>query len=77
MKQQDKFPPGWKEERVRRVLTHYENQTDEEAVAEDEAAFELEPEIEPEPEGQRGQTIMEIPQELVPKVRALIAECQC
>ncbi len=32
---QSRFPPGWDEERVRRVLEHYENQTDE-----DEAAFE-------------------------------------
>ena len=36
------FPAGWDEERVRRVLAHYENQTEEEAVAEDEAAYEAE-----------------------------------
>jgi len=35
-----KFLVGWDEERVRRVLAHYEQQTEEEAVAEDEAAFE-------------------------------------
>ena len=34
---QPKFPAGWDEERVRRVLEHYETQSDEEAVAEDEA----------------------------------------
>jgi len=34
------FPEGWDEERVRRVLEHYEEQSDEEAVAEDEAAYE-------------------------------------
>jgi hypothetical protein len=34
------FPPGWDEERVRRVLDHYEQQTEEEAVAEDEAIYE-------------------------------------
>ncbi|HSK81586.1 MAG TPA: hypothetical protein VLQ45_34340 [Thermoanaerobaculia bacterium] len=39
MKQSD-FPPGWDEERVRRVLAHYEEQTKAEALAEDEAAFE-------------------------------------
>ncbi len=33
------FPPGWDEERLRRVLFHYEKQTDEEAAAEDERAF--------------------------------------
>lgn len=37
---ENKFPPGWDEERVRRVLAHYEEQTEDEAAAEDEAAFE-------------------------------------
>ncbi|MCP5111924.1 MAG: hypothetical protein GY953_13935 [bacterium] len=37
---QNKFPPGWDEGRVQRLLAHYEAQTDEEAVAEDEASFE-------------------------------------
>jgi len=59
------FPPGWDEERVRRVLAHYEVQTEEEAVAEDEAAFE-----------DATQTVMEIPNELVPEVRELIAQHQ-
>lgn len=35
---QNRFPPGWDEERVQKVLTHYEEQTEDEAVAEDEAA---------------------------------------
>ncbi len=35
-----KYPAGWDAERVRRVLEHYETQSDEEAVAEDEAAYE-------------------------------------
>jgi len=34
---QTKFPPGWDDERVARVLAHYDRQTEEEAVAEDEA----------------------------------------
>ncbi len=58
-----KFPPGWDEDRVRKVLAHYEEQTEEEAVAEDEAAFE-------EPK----ETVMEVPKELVPTVRDLIAK---
>jgi hypothetical protein len=37
---QTRFPPGWDEERVRKILAHYEGQTEEEATAEDEAAFE-------------------------------------
>ena len=35
---QNKFPPGWDEERVQRIIDYYENQTEDEAVAEDEAA---------------------------------------
>ena len=57
-----KFPSGWNEERVRRVLEHYEQQTEEEAVAEDEAAVE-----------QEGQTFIAVPKELLPKIRELIA----
>ena len=62
---QSKFPAGWDEARVKRVLAHYEDQTEEEAVAEDEAAFEDE-----------SQTVMEIPKQLVPAVRELIAKHQ-
>jgi hypothetical protein len=60
---QHRFPPGWDEERVRKVLTHYEEQTEDEAVAEDEAAFE-----------DSTQTVMEVPNELVPAIRELIAK---
>ena len=38
MKDPNQYVPGWNLERVRRVIQHYESQTDEEAVAEDEAA---------------------------------------
>lgn len=37
---QSKFPPGWDSERLKRVLAHYESQSEEEALAEDKAAFE-------------------------------------
>src|SRR6266508_3705015 len=60
---QAKYPPGWDEERVRRVLAHYEAQSDEEAVAEDEAAYET-----------TTHTAMNVPVELVPLVRELIAK---
>ncbi len=33
------FPADWDEQKVRRVLTHYEEQTEENALAEDEAVF--------------------------------------
>jgi hypothetical protein len=58
----NRFPPGWNEARVRRVLRHYEEQTDSEAIAEDERA-KTDPHL----------TVMEIPTELVPAVRELIA----
>ena len=35
---QNKFPPGWNEERVQSVIDYYENQMEDETVAEDEAA---------------------------------------
>jgi hypothetical protein len=57
------FPPGWDEDRVQRLLEHYEAQSDEAAVAEDEAAFET-----------ATHTAMEIPIDLVPAVRELIAK---
>ena len=62
MRKQAKFPPGWDEERVQRVLKHYESQSEAEAVAEDEAAYESPVE-----------TMMSVPTELVPEVRELIA----
>jgi hypothetical protein len=36
MKKQSKFPKGWDSERVKRVLKHYETQSEDEAIAEDE-----------------------------------------
>jgi hypothetical protein len=57
-----KYPPGWNKERVQRVLEHYETQSDEEAVAEDEAAYEG-----------TTVTVMEVPVDLVPAIRELIA----
>ncbi|CAN5816767.1 hypothetical protein BH18ACT11_BH18ACT11_08060 [soil metagenome] len=59
---QTEFPPGWDEDRVRKVLRHYEVQSEEEAIAEDEAALE-----------DRDQTFMEVPNDLVPEIRSLIA----
>ena len=56
------FPKGWDERQVSELLAHYELQSEEEAVAEDEAVW-LDPE----------QTVMEVPSRLVPAVRELIA----
>lgn len=46
---------------MRDVLEHYESQTEEEAVAEDEAAFR-----------RRDQAVMVVPKELVPTITKLI-----
>jgi hypothetical protein len=56
------LPAGWSEERLRSVLRHYEAQTEEEAVAEDEAGI------------QSSETVMNVPHDLVPVVREMIAK---
>lgn len=61
---ESKFPTDWDEDKVRRVLAHYEQQTEEDALAEDEAGI------------QPSDTVMNVPHELVPKVRELIAKRQ-
>ncbi len=57
MMTQNKFPPGWDETRVRSVIAHYEQQTEDE----NKAAFQGE-----------DSTLMAIPTELVPAVLELI-----
>ena len=61
----NKFPTGWDEDRVKRLLETYDHQTEEEAIAEDEAAFADETEV-----------VMGVPRDLVPLVRELIAKHQ-
>ena len=58
-----KFPSGWDEQRVQKVIEHYELQNESEAVAEDEAAYE-----------DTSCTLMEVPNDLVTKVREIIAK---
>ncbi len=60
---QNEYPPGWDEERVQKVIDYYENQTEDEAVAEDEEAFRNE-----------FVTKVGIPMELVSTVRELISK---
>lgn len=57
-----KLPKNWDEARVE-GLTHYERQSDEEATAEDEAAYNA-----------TTSTSMNAPVDLAPKVRELIAK---
>ena len=58
---ESEFPAGWDAERARSVAEYYENQTDDEAIAEAEAAWRDEK-----------CTMMSIPTRLVPRVRELI-----
>ena len=60
-KLKQKYPVGWDEERVRKLAEHYDNQTDDEAVAEIEAAL-----------NDENQTLMMVPTELVPEIVKLI-----
>ena len=59
-----KLPMGWDDAKLRRVLAHYEGQTEDDALIEDEAGV------------QSAETVMAVPYELVPEVRELIAKRQ-
>ena len=56
------FPPGWEEDRVKRLIEFYDEQSEAGAIAEDEAATEG-----------SATTFMEISVELVPEVRDLLS----
>ncbi len=58
---QNKFPPGWDEQRVKARIEHYENQTEDEAVAEDEAAYE-----------DATSAFVQVPIDLLPQIQNLI-----
>jgi hypothetical protein len=61
---QAKFPKGWNDDKVQRVLTHYEGQSEDEGLAEDEAGIES------------SVTVVNVPHDLLSKVRELIAKHQ-
>jgi hypothetical protein len=58
-----RLPKGWDESRIKRVAEHYEAQTDEQAAEEDDSAYKA-----------TTHTLMNVPVDLVAKVRALIAK---
>ena len=62
MSDNTKLPLGWDPVRIDRVLSHYEAQSDVDAVLEDETGV------------RPGDTVMDVPHELVPKIRELIAK---
>jgi hypothetical protein len=59
---QNQFPDGWDENRARKVLAHYDKQSPDEALAEDEAGV------------ASSETVMNVPHDLVSQVRELIAK---
>ena len=63
MSEQQKFPPGWDEQSVRDLITHYDGQSEDEQAAEIEVALE-----------EDGMTMVAVPVELADEVRALIAK---
>jgi hypothetical protein len=56
------YPTGWSAQKVKKVLDHYENQSEDDAVTEDESAYK-----------DKTQTFIEIPRKLVPSVRKMLA----
>lgn len=60
---ESKYPAGWDAERVKKLIDYYESLSEDEEVAEDEAGIS---------EGQ-GQTMVTVPEELLPSVRRLLA----
>ena len=61
----NRYPRGWTQARVQAVAKHYENQTAAQAAEEDEAAFR-----------KRGQTVIVVPNRLVPEITRLIERRQ-
>jgi hypothetical protein len=59
---ESQYPAGWDAKRVKEVLDHYENQSEDDAITEDKAAYEA-----------TTHTVMCIPIDLVPQVRNLLA----
>lgn len=62
-KAKSQFPSGWDEARVKALIDHYDNQTEEEAIAEAEAAFE-------------SGTLMVVPPGMVIEIENFIAKRQ-
>ena len=63
MNEQSNYPNGWDKTRVDEVLDHYESQTEEEAIAEDESVYE-----------NPTHTFVDVPNEVLPAVRELLAQ---
>jgi hypothetical protein len=60
---ESKYPTGWDAERVKRLIDHYESMSEDGQAAEDDAAV----------EEKQGQTVVTVPDELLPAIRQLLA----
>jgi hypothetical protein len=60
---EQRFPPGWDEQRVQRLLAELDNRTEEEWVAADEAAA---------ADGE-DQAVVTVPVGLLPEIRRMLA----
>jgi hypothetical protein len=58
------YPPGWDADRAKRLIAHYDAVSEEEQVAEEEAAIAQ----------QAGQTVITVPDALLPAIRQMIAD---
>jgi len=65
MKKKDpnRYPKGWNRKKVRELLDYYENQSDQDAIAEAEAAYR-----------KRTTALIEVPVKLLPQVRRILAK---
>jgi hypothetical protein len=62
-KDPNQYPPGWNRTKVRRLIAHYEGQTDEQAIAEAEASYR-----------RRDSAWIQVPLKLLPEVRRILAK---
>jgi hypothetical protein len=60
---EQRFPKGWDEQRVKRLLAELDARTDEEWIAADEAAA----------AGEGDQAVITVPASLLPEIRRLLA----
>lgn len=57
------YPKGWDRKRVQALIDYYENQSDEQAIAEADAAYK-----------HAGSAMIQVPLKLVPRVQKLLAK---
>ncbi len=61
-KDPNRYPKGWNAKKVAEVIAHYERQSDDEAIAEVDAAYR-----------KRKTALVEVPIKLLPRVRRILA----